>query len=200
MSGLARYFSNGPKPLQTVGAMANYGTRGYTTPARNPAGFRSPGVSEHAMGIHPAGRISQAFMRTTQAVPFVQASRRRVGTPVAANRGHRVAHSNFMQSGTGNKALITPRPSNSLISRMALSAVAVAVSPDRRNNRKSVDKTRFEFKRRFSGASTEDWMAHVNALELDRAKKKWLDSGRLFLCAQGYFVRGGPGGIGFAAD
>ena len=67
-----------------------------------------------------------------------------------------------------------PRPCKTLIARMAISAVSVALSPDRKDNQKSVDKTKYDFKKRFSGAATEDWMEHIDALELDRAKKhKW---------------------------
>ena len=159
------------RPAQTSGAMANtFGTgRVYTTPARS-SRFQSPGVSARAFRIGPTGKISEAFSRTTQGVPFVNATRRRVSTPAPVGRGPRSFRSN-VQAGTMVQIESTPRPCRTLISRMAISAISVAVSPDRRDNQKSVDKTKYEFKRRFSGAASEDWMAHIDALELDRAKK-----------------------------
>ena len=170
MSGLAHYFS-GPKPHQTSGAMANnMGTGRYTTPARRHSSFRSPAVSARASRIIPEGKISHAFARTTQAVPLVQATRRRVSTPIPANGRQRVFRPHSAQAGA-NWQEQTPRPTNSLISRMALSAVLVARPSDKWNNMKSVDLTKDKFRKRFSGSISEDWMAHVDALELDMAKK-----------------------------
>ena len=133
--------------------------------------FQSPGVSARAVRISSVGQISDVFERTTQGVPYVHTTRHRVSTPVPANRGPRSYCSNLMQDGTTMQMESTPKPCRSLISRMALSAVTVTMSPDRRDNRKSVDRTRTNFKRRFSDDTTEDWMTHTDALKLNRAKK-----------------------------
>ena len=54
---------------------------------------------------------------------------------------------------------------------MDISAITVVRLSDKWNNMKSVDLTKEKFKTRFSVSSSEDWMTHVDSLELNRAKK-----------------------------
>ena len=68
-------------------------------------------------------------------------------------------------------AQTVPRPVHSLVSRLAISAVSVELPPDRKSNMKTVDRTPTVFKHRFSGSASEDWIDHVNELELQCARK-----------------------------
>ena len=58
------------------------------------------------------------------------------------------------------------------MSRLVISAITVDLSADRKTNMKSVNNAiSKEFERRFSGDSSEDWVDHVNELEVRCAKK-----------------------------
>ena len=54
---------------------------------------------------------------------------------------------------------------------MAISAVQIERPADKKVDMKSVDRTPEKFKRTFSGAAHEDWIDHINTLELTCAKK-----------------------------
>ena len=45
------------------------------------------------------------------------------------------------------------------------------MSEDKKSNMKTVDSIQKHFKPRFSGLATEDWVDHVNELELQCARK-----------------------------
>ena len=64
----------------------------------------------------------------------------------------------------------SPDPCNTLKARLSLASF-LAVREDRKSNMKSVDRTAIEFKRRFSGLPGQDWIGHVDMLEIMRANK-----------------------------
>ena len=81
------------------------------------------------------------------------------------------------------------RPVHSLVSRLGISAVSVAVSKDKKANMKTVDSIPKQFKPRFSGLAVEDWVDHVNEVELQCARKHcWTD--RQFFYALSYTISG----------
>ena len=49
--------------------------------------------------------------------------------------------------------------------------VTTVLSAEKYENMKSVDRTAAIFRRRFTGLPSEKWIAHLDSLELDRARK-----------------------------
>ena len=77
-------------------------------------------------------------------------------------------------SDTADISNTVPKPVYSLRSRMAISAVQIEQPSDRKVYMRAVDRTPEMFKRTFSGSASEDWIDHVNSLELKLARKhKW---------------------------
>ena len=64
----------------------------------------------------------------------------------------------------------SPDPCNTLKARLSISTYMAQRIPHR-VNMKSVDKTPREFSRRFSGRPGEDWIGHLDMLEIFRANK-----------------------------
>lgn len=63
------------------------------------------------------------------------------------------------------------RSVHSLVARLSISSVSIEMSEDKKSNMKTVDSIQKHFKPRFSGLATEDWVDHVNELELQCARK-----------------------------
>ena len=64
-----------------------------------------------------------------------------------------------------------PVPCHTLIARLSLESLRAVKNAAKLPNMKSVDRTALQFRKRFSGLPGEDWMAHLDMLEIHRANK-----------------------------
>ena len=63
-----------------------------------------------------------------------------------------------------------PQPNASLVARLSLASARSVLSPEKNSNTKSVERVRTNFRARFSGDNTEDWLQHVDRLETELAR------------------------------
>ena len=173
MAGLERHFA-GPMPHHSIGATANRSV-GYTTPARDfrSRSFPSPAVSsQHLVEVH-RNIAPHGCSRSTQgraSFRVAPASGKQWGiTPRA--RGSQKFSGSTRGRVQSDLALLVPKPVHSLRSRLSISAVFIEVPDDKSSNMKTVDSIQKKFTLRFSGLASEDWVDHVNELELQCARK-----------------------------
>ena len=173
MAGLQRHFAS-TMPLDSIGASANARV-GYTTSARN---FRtrsllSPAVRTQ-LPVELHNIASHGYMRTTQGRPSFRAaplSKRQWGNTPRPRRSVNYPGQIRSQAVQSDVSQYMPQPVYSLVARLSLSSTLVELPEDQKSSMKTVDANTKTFKLRFSGASTEDWLDHVNELELQCARK-----------------------------
>ena len=176
MSGLRSSFS---RPRRTYGATANVKTRAFQTPVtssyKTPSAVRSnididdyPGYTSH---FDFAQQHSSAHIR-----PVAGAS----STPASAFSPHfRRGGQQSIRESSGRRQSLThveprekaPVPCYTLRARLSLESWKTVQLTTKAVNMKTVDRTPVQFKKRFSGLPGEDWIAHVDALEIHRANK-----------------------------
>ena len=84
--------------------------------------------------------------------------------------GQKIGLSAAMRQAKWEQLADSPDPCNTLRARLSISTYMTQRMPCR-VNMKSVDKTPREFSRRFSGRPGEDWIGHLDMLEIFRANK-----------------------------
>ena len=180
----------------SIGATANGRPGVYTTPAVSAGNYRarsflSPSVStQHSVEIQ-LFLVSHERMHTTQGRPSYRSAPvagRQWGTTPHLRGRHPIGLSRNRQSQPDQSQQMS-RPVHSLVSRLDISAVSVAVPEDKTTNMKTVDSTPKQFKPRFSGLAVEDWVDHVNELELQCARKHCWTT-RQFFYALRYTISG----------
>lgn len=172
-SGLNSYFA---KPRKTNGATANYSFDGHTQMDNDM--FFSPRVCD-TLDVDGYSRMPHAHGYNTQ-VPVDDISARldsqelwtRTSRPGGGGR-QRMDAQRFRRAPMLDKSEECPVPTHTLQSRMSLSSYKAAQlrTHDKSRIDKSVDKTPFAFKKRYSGYPGQDWVDHLNKLEVLRAKK-----------------------------
>ena len=178
MAGLEKHFASA-MPHHSIGATANGKTGVYTTPAVSAGNYRSrsflsPAVSvQHSVGMQLNLASHERMHTTLQGRPLYRsapAAGRQWGTTPQLRGRQSIGLTRNRQSQPDQSQQI-PRPIHSLVSRLGISAVSVVLPEDRKANMKTVDSTPKHFKLRFSGLAAEDWVDHVNELELQCARK-----------------------------
>ena len=180
MSGLGNIYS---MPRQSFGATAKSSARS-ETPRGNESDFLSPEVRDlrrrNNETLLPMGRERHLFsflysrpqgrakfgpqMAANTSIPFL-------GTPVRQRAGRQ--SSGVLQPrqhmDTSGFYSPVPQPVSTLVARLSDASYTAILTPDKRTNNKSVGMTSTQFDARFSGSMEEDWIAHVNLLEQERA-------------------------------
>ena len=171
MSGLKSTFS---RPRRKYGATAN-DADGVQTPQRNT--LHTPRVSDASRKCFLSRDMPY---RTPHITQDAVATHQRPGSPASTSR--------LTTAGGGNGTSVAPKTRARSLQRSAAGKIAFPVpcltlqsrlslnsfnakKDDKKEEMKSVDRTAIEFKRRFSGRPGEDWMGHVDALEIHRANK-----------------------------
>ena len=177
MAGLRSTFS---RPRKKYGATAN-DADGIYTPTNN--SLFTPRVSALSRKS-----LSSMPYRTLHYTQDAAASRRRPDSPGSTTRLSTTGGGNGTSvTGLRKRSLIRsaagkiafPVPCFTLQARLSLNSFNTRKVLEeqhsqqrvRKDEMKSVDRTAEEFKRRFSGRPGEDWMGHVDALEIHRANK-----------------------------
>ena len=143
---------------------------GYRSLFSNNTGATRPPKTYGATANNWGGRFSPLRNR------FVSSPQRDVASlrssPFGRNRGgHRsFGLSKALRQSKWEQIAEAPDPCNTLKARLSL-ATHLAQTMPYRVNMKSVDRTPEEFKKRFSGRPGEDWIAHIDLLEIHRANK-----------------------------
>ena len=170
MSGLRSVFS---RPRKKYGATAN-SVDGEASPANRH--LFSPPVS--VFYRHSINDMPDRFKRYTQDTTTSQtpASPAPTRTLTSTGGGHRTLAKGFKRSSAEKIAF--PVPCHTLRARLSLASYEANQLNARysrsHDDMKSVDRTATQFRMRFHGRPGEDWMGHVDALEIHRANKfRW---------------------------
>ena len=168
-SGLRSSFS---RPRKTNGATAK-DAGGFQTPTEKYADFSSPAVRsnyEHArfFGTRHAHDLYDTQVRTARHMrrPASPASSAQPSTSGGGGNGIVARKQNPMETTKG-----FPVPCFTLLSRLSLASQEAVEARRKPADMKSVDRTVYAYKKRFSALVGEDWIAHVDALETHRANK-----------------------------
>ena len=169
MSGLKSSFS---RPRKKYGATAN------EVDGASPSNktLFTPPVSELAR--------QRIFSMLDRPTPYTQdaTTSQRPATPASASKnvttrgGHGTSVRGFRRSSAEKIAF--PVPCHTLRARLSLASFEANKLNARyrriSDDMKTVDRTAMQFRMRFHGRPGEDWMGHVDALEIHRANKfKW---------------------------
>ena len=173
--GLRSYFA---RPRKTNGVTANVTGGGKTpTPMENTA-FFSPRVCNMVDLDGFVRQMPQSNLYNSQ-VPAGLANRSlrspelwtRASRP--AGRGRQMYGAQRASSNMVDHSGECPEPTVTLKARMSLESWKTLQLQPKEKHRidKSVDKTPWEFRRRYSGIAGQDWVRHVDKLEVLRAIK-----------------------------
>ena len=173
MSGLRSSFS---RPRITYGATANVKARGFQTPVVSATSDSASVVRENVL-FDSRGWHQQHFSHTQ--------SRSNFG-PVAGASSPAPEFSPLQRGGqqsirnqSARRQIFTnagpqvrdPVPCHTLRARLSLESHKAVKLSTKLPYMKSVDRTGVQFRKRFSGLPGEDWVAHLDMLEIHRANK-----------------------------
>ena len=167
MSGLRSSFS---RPRRKYGATANIADGGETPSNRTLFTPPVSGLDRPSITSMPdrANHFTQDAAQLHQ--PASPASAKK---SITTRGGHGNSANALRRSSTGK--LNFPVPCHTLRARLSLASYeANKVRTQHRkypDDMKSVDRTAIQFRMRFHGRPGEDWMGHVDALEIHRANK-----------------------------
>ena len=151
------------------GSVRNTRSNGATANMRG--GLFSPGRNDFV--ATPAERANSGFTPTAR-FPRSRSQFRTQANPFHAirQRGGRQQFglSNALRQTKWEQLLDAPDPCKTLKARLSLTSF-LALRETYKSNMKSVDRTAIEFRRRFTGRPGEDWIGHVDMLEIMRANK-----------------------------
>ena len=161
------------RPRKTNGATPN-AAGVFTTPTEKYADFSSPAVR--------ATFLNTGFERTPDPnnLPDTQVRTARHMQRPASPASSSAKHS--ASSGGGHGILVRrqnpvetekrfPVPCHTLQARLSVASQEVAEARQKPADMKSVDRTIYQYKLRFSALPGEDWIAHVDTLETHRSIK-----------------------------
>ena len=177
MAGLSSSFS---RPRKTIGATANGKARGFQTPVVS-ASSETPSVVRANVRFNGILTPYPNFARTqvhSYVGPAAGASLSTPATdfsPLTRRRGGQQS----IRSNTARRQLLTnegaeisaPVPCHTLKARLSLESHKAVKLMAKPANMKSVDRTAGQFRKRYSGLPGEDWIAHLDSLEIHRANK-----------------------------
>ena len=176
MSGLRSLFSrprNNP-----IGATANGRARGFQTPVVS-ATTETPSVVRRKVSLEGFFKPHPNFPHTQSRPAVEQIAGAPFSTPATSfsppfRGGQQSIRTNSARRqilANGGTKLRVPVPCHTLRARLSLESLRAIQHAAKIPNMKSVDRTAVQFKKRYSGLPGEDWIAHLDALEIHRANK-----------------------------
>ena len=156
---------------KSIGATVNTGGRGVESPVAD--NFATPQVCENVGGDGFVGQMPHHNFHTPQVHSGSTAASVGTADSLTFEGGQ---HIYGIQNGSQNvlmsKASLAkaPAPCPTLRARLSKRSQEAIISPDK-INMKTVDKTPFQFRKRYSGAAGENWVEHLDKLEVKMAHK-----------------------------